>query len=64
MQPEHKRHILECMEDAGTFKHMLRLLMTLEEEIEKEIERLEGLTGEDNPLLRLVVARLSVVDCI
>lgn len=36
--------------------------MGLEGEIEREIARLEGLTGEKNPLLTLVVETLSVVD--
>lgn len=62
MQREHKTHILECMEKAGTFRHTLNVLTNLEEAIDGEIGSLEQLTGEENPLLRLLVARLSIVD--
>lgn len=35
-------------------------LKRLESEIEGEIEKLESLTGESNPLMRLLIVRLSV----
>lgn len=62
MQQEHKQHILGCMEATGTFDHTLKVLTSLEESINQEIGRLEQATGEKNPLLRLLVTRLSVVD--
>jgi hypothetical protein len=64
MQQEHKAHILESMEKAGTFQHTLQMLAGLEDAIDEEIGRLEQLTGEENPLLRLLVVRLSIVDVV
>jgi hypothetical protein len=38
----------------------LFFLKRLESEIEGEIEKLESLTGESTPLMRLLIIRLSV----
>jgi ophiobolin F synthase len=57
---EAKMRILQLLNESGTFSATLGLLKRLESEIEAEIERLEGLTGESNPLMRLLIVRLSV----
>lgn len=58
---ESKLHILELMKDAGIFRTTLDYLKDMETRIEDEITRVEGVTGKSNPLLHLVVVRLSVM---
>jgi hypothetical protein len=53
-------HILQLLNESGTFSATLDLLKRLETEIEGEIEKLESLTGESSPLMRLLIVRLSV----
>jgi len=60
LQLEWKKHILDCMEKCGTFKHTLNLLIELEEQIEAEISKLEEESGVPNPLLRLLLNKLSL----
>lgn len=57
---EDKELILNQLEKPGTFDATLDYLKQTEAHIEEEIERLEKLGGQPNPLLRLVVSRLSV----
>ncbi|PLN80107.1 isoprenoid synthase domain-containing protein [Aspergillus taichungensis] len=57
---ENKEFILDQLDKAGTFDATLKYLKQTEADIEEEIGRLEELGGQPNPLLRLVVARLSV----
>jgi ophiobolin F synthase len=53
---EAKMFILQLLNESGT----LDLLKRLESEVEAEIEKLESLTGESNPLMRLLMVRLGV----
>jgi hypothetical protein len=48
------------MESTGTLASTKRVLETLEEDIEMEINDLEKATGESNPMLRLLLFQLSV----
>ncbi|KAK8015780.1 Ophiobolin F synthase [Apiospora marii] len=57
---ECKAHLTECLRKSGAFAKTLDCLRDLERELEGEIERLEGLAGEANPMLRLCLAKLSV----
>jgi ophiobolin F synthase len=52
--------ILQLLNESGTFSATLDLLKRLESEVEAEIEKLESLTGESNPLMRLLMVRLGV----
>ncbi|PKY03895.1 terpenoid synthase [Aspergillus campestris IBT 28561] len=49
---ENKEFILDLLKKAGTFKATLNYLKQTEAHIEEEIERLEELGGQPNPLLR------------
>ena len=60
MSAEGKRYVLSCLEEAGSLQATRELLDELEGRIEKEIDRLEEGFGEENPVLRLLVASLSV----
>lgn len=57
---ESKELILDLLGKAGTFKATLNYLKQTEAHIEEKIERPEAIGGQPNPLLRSVVARLSV----
>jgi ophiobolin F synthase len=57
---EVKQYVLDLLESAGTFEAVLELMCRMESEIRTEIERVEEAVGESNPMLRLVIERLSV----
>jgi ophiobolin F synthase len=57
---EVKQYVLDLLESAGTFKAVLELMCWMELEIRTEIKRVEEAVGECNPMLRLVIKRLSV----
>ncbi|OMP86939.1 Geranylgeranyl pyrophosphate synthase, partial [Diplodia seriata] len=56
---ESKQHLIGCLEKAGSFEKTLDCLREVEMELEAEIEKVEQLTQERNPMLRLCVVRLS-----
>jgi geranylgeranyl pyrophosphate synthase len=57
---ERKMHILSCLEVSGAFEATWKCMEELEAELDMEIGRLEDATGRMNPMLRLLLARLSV----
>ena len=57
---ESKIQILECLERTGTFEATWQLLQDFEQRIEKEIEVLESLSRETNPVMHLLLKTLSV----
>ena len=57
---ENKMHIIQCLEAAGTFEATLKCLREMEIELDMEIGKLEYATKESNPMLRLLLAGLSV----
>ncbi|KAF6809045.1 geranylgeranyl pyrophosphate synthase [Colletotrichum musicola] len=57
---ETKAHLVACLAKSGAFEKTLECLRDVEHELEMEIDRLEKLTGEANPILRLCLAKLSV----
>lgn len=57
---ECKAHLTGCPRKGGALAATLGCLRDLERELEAEIDRLEGLAGEANPMLRLCLAKLSV----
>lgn len=57
---ESKMHILNYMEDAGALEATLQFANRLEDELMSEISRLEQITGETNPMLHILVIRLSM----
>ncbi|KAF6826685.1 geranylgeranyl pyrophosphate synthase [Colletotrichum plurivorum] len=57
---ETKAHLVGCLAKSGAFEKTLECLRDVEHELEMEIDRLEGLTGEPNPKLRLCLAKISV----
>ncbi|KAI3395455.1 hypothetical protein diail_1318 [Diaporthe ilicicola] len=59
LSKETKAHLLGCLVRSGSLDHTLDCLRELERELELEIDALERLTGEANPMLRLCLARLS-----
>jgi ophiobolin F synthase len=60
MAREVKQHVLDLLESEGTFEAVLKLLRQMEAEIIAEIGQLEEITGESNPMLRLVIEGISV----
>ncbi|PYH70516.1 bifunctional terpene synthase/polyprenyl synthetase family protein [Aspergillus vadensis CBS 113365] len=63
MQPlalEVKQHIVEYLDTTGTFQHCREYLLQLERSIICEIDRIEKVTNEANPMLRLLLEKLSV----
>lgn len=62
MSMEGKQYVLSCMEEAGSMRATRVLLAELERAIQQEIGKLEDRLGEENPVLRLLVASLSVKD--
>ena len=57
---ESKIQILECLEHTGTFEATWQLLQEFEQRIENEIEVLESLSGETNPVMHLLLKTLSI----
>ncbi|RMI96607.1 hypothetical protein CDV36_016300 [Fusarium kuroshium] len=57
---EVKMHILSCLEVSGALDATLEYANRLEDELELEIDKLEAVTNETNPMLRLLLARLSM----
>ena len=57
---ESKIQILECLERTGTFGATWQLLQEFEQRIEKEIEVLESVSRETNPVMHLLLKTLSV----
>lgn len=55
-----KVQIIEYLQEAGCFEACWELLNKLENEIEDEIRRLEDVTGEENPQMKLLLKLLSV----
>ena len=55
-----KEYILECLRKAGSLEATKSLLNALEKDLERAIGKIEDLTGEGNPMLRLLVKSLSV----
>lgn len=55
-----KVQIIEYLQEAGSFEACWQLLNRMEDEIESEIRRLEDVTGEENPLIHLLLKLLSV----
>ena len=55
-----KEYILECLRKAGSLEATENLLNGLEKDLEREIGKIENLTGEENPMLRLLVKSLSL----
>ncbi|KAK1984577.1 geranylgeranyl pyrophosphate synthase [Colletotrichum cereale] len=60
LSKECKAHLMACLSKCGAFDKTLSCLRDMECELEREIDRLERLTGEANPMLRLCLAKLSV----
>lgn len=56
---ETKAHLVGCLVRSGSLDHTLDCVREMERELELEIDALERLTGEANPMLRLCLARLS-----
>ncbi|KAJ5109931.1 geranylgeranyl pyrophosphate synthase [Penicillium argentinense] len=59
-----KRYILDILQSTGTFAATLQYLKDLQAAIEIEISRLEGDLGEQNPMIRLIIANLSVKELV
>ncbi|KAH8803528.1 geranylgeranyl pyrophosphate synthase [Xylogone sp. PMI_703] len=57
---ESKMHIIEILKSTGTLKAVLKHLQQIEADIEAQLDRLEAVTGEKNPILRLLLIRLSM----
>ncbi|KAF6802428.1 geranylgeranyl pyrophosphate synthase [Colletotrichum sojae] len=57
---ETKAHLVACLAKSGAFDKTLGCLRDVEHELVLEIDRLERLTGEPNPMLRFCLAKLSV----
>jgi hypothetical protein len=60
LAPEIKQHVVEYLSTSGTFQHCREFLMQLESSIISEIDRVEKVTNETNPMLRLLLEKLSV----
>ncbi len=60
LSKECKAHLTACLRKCGAFEKTLDCLRDVERELELEIDRLEQLAGEANPMLRLCLAKLSV----
>ncbi|KAL2862293.1 bifunctional terpene synthase/polyprenyl synthetase family protein [Aspergillus lucknowensis] len=56
---ESKRQILGMMNDAGAMEETWWVIMRLQGEIERDIGRLEGVLGEKNPILRVLMKVLG-----
>ena len=55
-----KEYILKCLRKAGSLEATKSLLNGLEKDLEKEIGKIEDLTSEANPMLRVLVKSLSL----
>ncbi|OLN89755.1 Ophiobolin F synthase 3 [Colletotrichum chlorophyti] len=62
MPKETKTYLLRCMARAGVFEATVQKLNDLENKICEAINALEHKFEQENPMLRLLVARLSVKD--
>jgi ophiobolin F synthase len=60
LSKESKIHIVEDLRRFGTFDACRTYLVEMEASLDAEIGNLEKATGETNPVLRLILARLSV----
>lgn len=59
LSKETKTHLVGCLVRSGSLDHTLGCLREMERELELEIDALERLAGEANPMLRICLARLS-----
>lgn len=59
---ECKMHLMDCLKASSSLEATLAYVNHLEDELELEISRLEAVTGEENPMLRLLLKRLSQKD--
>ncbi|KAL4902036.1 hypothetical protein BDW74DRAFT_187032 [Aspergillus multicolor] len=59
LTPEIKEFVVDHLRTSGTFDHCRRHLEQLEVEIVAEIDRVENATKEANPVLRLLLKKLS-----
>lgn len=57
---EVKIYVLDCLKESGALGATKEYAIRLEDELEAEIGHLEALTGETNPMLRLLLVRLSM----
>ncbi|KAF4276289.1 hypothetical protein CNMCM8812_002246 [Aspergillus fumigatus] len=60
LAPEIKQYVVEYLSTSGAFQHCQEFLMQLENSIVTEIDRIEKVTNEANPMLRLLLEKLSV----
>ncbi|KJZ69127.1 hypothetical protein HIM_11485 [Hirsutella minnesotensis 3608] len=60
MCAESKLHILECLRESGALEVTLRFVNDLEAQLLTEIDSLERVNGEQNPIMRLLVQSLSL----
>ncbi|KAL5340870.1 isoprenoid synthase domain-containing protein [Aspergillus crustosus] len=60
LAPEVKEFVVEYLRSSGTFDHCQRYLEQIEAELVAEIGRVEKATNEPNPVLRLLLEKLSV----
>ncbi|KAJ0413219.1 isoprenoid synthase domain-containing protein [Aspergillus carlsbadensis] len=62
LTPEIKEFVVEYLRTSGTFDHCHRYLEQLEAELVAEINRVEEATKEANPVLRLLLKKLSIYE--
>jgi geranylgeranyl pyrophosphate synthase len=62
LAPEIKEFVVEYLRTSGTFDHCRRYLDQLEAEVVAEVDQVEKATKEANPVLRLLLKKLSVQD--
>ncbi|KAL4876396.1 putative geranylgeranyl diphosphate synthase [Aspergillus karnatakaensis] len=60
LAPEIKEYVVEYLRTSGTFEHCRRYLEQMEAEVVAEIGQVEKATEEANPVLRLLLKKLSV----
>ncbi|KAM5528310.1 geranylgeranyl pyrophosphate synthetase [Fusarium oxysporum f. sp. phaseoli] len=58
-----KEYLVKCIAASGGFEETLKCLMSLENELNREIASLEQKLGQANPLLRCCLAGLSMEGC-
>ncbi|KAH0559591.1 hypothetical protein GP486_003894 [Trichoglossum hirsutum] len=61
---ESKMHILGCLTKSGAFEATKKKLQEIEAELETEITKIEDTTGETNPMMRLLLKKLTVRDTV
>ncbi|KAJ4417527.1 hypothetical protein N0V82_006086 [Gnomoniopsis sp. IMI 355080] len=59
---EMKMHLLDCLVESGSLDRTLDVIKNLEKDLEGVIERVEELSGETNPMLRICLEKLSTKD--